>query len=98
MVQGGVRFPALFLNLIHNNMDNIKITKDGFVMLIVTDSAKELFSSGALPIYELFDESESQILTREHLEKALEWGNEIGVEVGFLQAMNDSYQYQHVKQ
>lgn len=75
-------------------MNNIKISNDGFVMLIVTDSAKELFSSGALPIYELFDDSESQILTREHLEKALEWGSEIGVEVGHLQALNDSYQYQ----
>ena len=76
-------------------MDNIKITKDGFVWLIVTDSAKELWSSGALQIYELFDESESLILTREHLDKALEWGNEIGVEIASIQALNDSYSYQH---
>jgi hypothetical protein len=76
-------------------MDNIKITKDGFVWLIVTDSAKELWSSGALQIYEIFDESESLILTREHLDKALEWGNEIGVEIASIQALNDSYSYQH---
>ena len=75
-------------------MNNVKISNEGFVMLIVTDSAKELFSSGALPIYELFDDSESQILTREHLEKALEWGHEIGVEVGHMQDLNDSYQHQ----
>jgi hypothetical protein len=75
-------------------MDNIKITADGFVWLIVTDSAKELWSSGALPIYELFDESEAQILTREHLDKALEWGNEIGVEIAPLQTLINSYQYQ----
>jgi len=75
-------------------MDNIKITKDGFVWLIVTDSAKELFSSGALEIFEIFDDSESLILTREHLDKALEWGNEIGVEIGSLQGLNDGYAWQ----
>jgi hypothetical protein len=75
-------------------MDNIKITQDGFVWLIVTDSAKELFSSGALAIYEIFDDSEAQILTREHLDKALEWGNEIGVEIASLPALINSYQYQ----
>ena len=79
-------------------MDNIKITKDGFVFLVVTDSAKELFSSGALEIYELFDDSESLIMTREHLNKALEWGNEIGVEVAPLVSLIDSYQYQHAEQ
>jgi hypothetical protein len=74
-------------------MDNIKITKDGFVWLIVTDSAKELFSSGALEIFEIFDDSESLIMTREHLDKALEWGNEIGVEVAPLVSLINSYQY-----
>lgn len=76
-------------------LDNVKITKDGFVWLIVTDSAKELFSSGALEIFEIFDDSESLILTREHLDKALEWGNEIGVEIGSLQGLNDGYVWQH---
>jgi hypothetical protein len=79
-------------------MDNIKITKDGFVWLIVTDSAKELFSSGALEIFEIFDDSESLILTREHLDKALEWGNEIGVEIAPLVSLVNSYQYQHLEQ
>jgi hypothetical protein len=76
-------------------MDNIKITKDGFVWLIVTDSAKELWSSGALQIFEIFDDSESLIMTREHLDKALEWGNEIGVEVAPLVSLINSYQYQN---
>lgn len=75
-------------------MNNIKINSDGFVWLIVTESAKELFSSGALDIYELFEDSEAQILTREHLDKALEYGNEIGVEVAALQVMNESHQNQ----
>ena len=76
-------------------MDNIKITKEGFVFLVVTDSAKELFSSGALAIYELYDDSESLILTREHLNKALEQGSEIVIEVAHLNALNDSYRYQN---
>jgi hypothetical protein len=75
-------------------LDNVKITNDGFVWLIVTDSAKELFSSGALEIFEIFDDSESLILTREHLDKALEWGNEIGVEIGSIQGLNDGYVWQ----
>ncbi len=78
-------------------MHNIKITQDGFVWLIVTDSAKELFSSGALEIFEIFDDSESLILTREHLNKALECGNEIGVEVGSLQGMNFAHNWQQEK-
>jgi hypothetical protein len=45
-------------------MDNIKITQDGFVWLIVTDSAKELWSSGALQIFELLEDGESLIMTR----------------------------------
>ncbi len=84
-------------------MDNIKITEEGFVWLIVTDSAKELFSSGALAIYEIFEDSDSEsssladlILTREHLDKALESGNEIGVEVAWLPALINSYQYQNL--
>jgi hypothetical protein len=79
-------------------MDNVKVTKDGFVWLIVTESAKELWSSGALQIYELFDDSESLIMTREHLDKALEWGNDIGVEIGSLSGLNDAYAYQSQNQ
>ena len=76
-------------------MNDIKITKDGFVYLIVTHSAKELFSSGSLPIYELHEDSESLILTHEHLHKALEWGSDIVVEVAHLRDLNDSFNYQN---
>ncbi len=76
-------------------MDNIKITQDGFVWLIVTDSAKELWSSGALQIFELLEDGESLITTREHLDAALECGNEIGVEIAPLVSLINSYQYQN---
>jgi hypothetical protein len=62
-----------------------KTTADGFVWLIVTDSAKELFSSGALSLYELRDDdSEALIDTYDELNKCLEQGADIGIEVGFL--------------
>lgn len=62
-----------------------KVTSDGFIWLIVNDSAKELFSSGALSIYELRDDdSESLISTYEELEECLEYGVDIGVSVGFI--------------
>ncbi len=76
-------------------LDNVKITKDGFVWLIVTDSAKELWSSGALPIYELFEDGTESLITRLlHFQHALESGNDIGVEIGSLSGLNDAYAYQ----
>lgn len=76
-------------------MDNIKITADGFVWLIVTDSAKELWSSGALTIYRLYDDgTEALIESYDDINAALENGEDIGVEVAHLGALNDSYQYQ----
>lgn len=62
-----------------------KKTADGFVWLIVTDSAKELFSSGALSLYELRDDdSEALISTYDELNERLEQGADIGISVGFL--------------
>ena len=62
---------------------NYKITSDGFIWLIVTDKAKEIFNSGLFALYNLYeDESESLIETHEQLIEALEMGNEIGIEVG----------------
>ena len=76
-------------------MDNIKITADGFVWLIVTDSAKELWSSGALTIYRLHDDgTESRIEKYSDINAALQNCEEIGVEIGSLQTLNNSYQYQ----
>jgi len=80
-------------------MDNVKITKDGFVWLIVTDSAKELFSSGALPIYMLYeDDTESLITGQLMLQHALNHSNDIGVEIGSLSELNDVYAYQSKNQ
>lgn len=76
-------------------MDNIKITADGFVWLIVTDSAKELWSSGALTIYRLYhDGTEALILDFRELQDALAAGNDIGVEIGWLWKLVDSHHYQ----
>jgi len=62
-----------------------KVTSDGFVWLIVNDSAKELFSSGALNMYELREDgSELIIQTNTQLIKCFENGNDIGIEVGFI--------------
>jgi hypothetical protein len=80
-------------------MDNVKITKDGFVWLIVTDSAKELFSSGALPIYELYEDGTEALITGQlMLQHALNYGNDIGVEIGSLSELNDVYAYQSKNQ
>jgi hypothetical protein len=77
-------------------MDNVKITKDGFVWLIVTDSAKELWSSGALPIYELYEDGTESLITGQlMLQHALNYGNDIGVEIASIQALNDAYAYQN---
>lgn len=66
-----------------------KVLKDGYVWCIVTHAAKELFSSGALSIYELHDDdSESLIETQEGLDEALASGNPIGIDVGFVYANN----------
>lgn len=80
-------------------MDNIKITADGFVWLIVTDSAKELWSSGALTIYRLYDDgTEARIESYDDINAALENGEDIGVEVAPLSSLVDSYKYQHLEQ
>lgn len=67
----------------------IKVTSDGYVWSIVTYAAKELFSSGALSIYALHDdETETLIETHEQLREALDSGIPIGIDVGFLYAMD----------
>jgi glutathionyl-hydroquinone reductase len=61
------------------------IVVDNFVWLNVTHKAKEVFQSGLFELYELYnDESESLIETMDHLNKALESGSSIVIEVGHL--------------
>jgi hypothetical protein len=63
---------------------NIKIV-DGFVWLLVTDKAKEVYGSGLFTLFRLYDDgSESEIDTIEHLNNTLSNGLDVGIEVGKL--------------
>jgi len=63
---------------------NIKIV-NGFVWLLVTERAEEVYFSDLFEIYALYDDgSESLIVSLEHLTTELENGLDIGVEVGFI--------------
>lgn len=66
-------------------MKTIKITKeDKFVWLRVTEyQATFIFKYQLFDLYELHDnDAESLISTQEELEKAIEFGSTIGIEVG----------------
>ena len=63
----------------------MKVTADGFVWLLVTEKAKEIFNSGLFSLFVLYDDdSEALIEEFEDLDKALENGLSIGIEVGHL--------------
>jgi hypothetical protein len=63
----------------------MKVTADGFVWLLVTEKAKEIFNSGLFSLFVLYDDdSEALIEEFEDLNKALENGLSIGIEVGHL--------------
>ena len=63
----------------------MKVTADGFVWLLVTEKAKEVFNSGLFSLFVLYDDdSEALIEEFEDLDKALENGLSIGIEVGHL--------------
>lgn len=75
-------------------MSNIKITDDGFVWLVVTEKAKEIFISGLFSLYELHDDSsESLIEGFDQLNDALANGLSIGIEVGFTSDDIDLFQH-----
>jgi hypothetical protein len=67
-------------------MESLKVTKDdNFVWLVVTEKAKEVFSSGLFDLYVLHeDDSESLVEKYADLNDALECGLDIGIEVGHL--------------
>ena len=67
-------------------MENQKIKiVDGFVWLLVTDIAEEVYFSDLFEIYALYpDGSESLVFSLEHLNDCLALGLEIGIEVGHL--------------
>ena len=63
----------------------MKVTADGFVWLLVNEKAKEIFNSGLFSLFVLYDDdSEALIEEFEDLDKALENGLSIGIEVGHL--------------
>ena len=58
---------------------------DGFVWLIVTHKAKEVFSSGVFELFVLYeDKSEGLVHDYDRLREALECGLDIGIEVGYI--------------
>lgn len=62
----------------------IKIV-DGFAWLIVTDKAKEIFSSELFELYTLYDDgTEGLIETFEDLKMALDNGLDIGISLGHI--------------
>jgi hypothetical protein len=62
---------------------------DGFVWLIVTNKAKEIYLNGLFELYILHDdESESLVEGFTQLNEALENGLDIGIEVGYLTIRN----------
>jgi hypothetical protein len=63
----------------------MKKTADGFVWLLVTDKAKEIWNSGLFTLFILYeDDSESLIEDFDDLDNALANGLSIGIEVGFV--------------
>lgn len=58
---------------------------DNFVWLVVTEKAKDIFHSGIFELYILYDdETDSLITSYDEINKALENGLDIAIEVGHL--------------
>ena len=68
------------------NSQKLIIFDDCSAFVDVTESAKELFSSGVLDLYEIIisEQYESLIDSYESLQRILENGGVIGIEAGFL--------------
>ena len=63
---------------------NIRVT-DNFVWLLVTKKSKDVFLSGLFDVYILYsDGSEALIECYDQLVDALNYGEDIGIEVGQL--------------
>jgi hypothetical protein len=58
---------------------------DGFIWLLVTNKAKEVFNSGLFSLYVLYDDNgEGQAESLDDINEALANGLDIGIEVGHL--------------
>ena len=56
----------------------------GFIYLLVTDKAKEIFSSGTFELYLLYQQDTDLVEMQGDIEYAHENGINIGIEVGSL--------------
>jgi hypothetical protein len=64
----------------------MKITKDNFVWLIVTDNAVEIWDKKVFDLYILYDDdSESLVENYKELVLAIDNGLQIGIEVGHIE-------------
>jgi hypothetical protein len=73
----------------------MRIVRDGFVWLVVTDKARDVYASGLFDLYALYEDgSESLVGSQEDLEVCLEWGLDIGIEVGHqVDVLEVMYEY-----
>jgi hypothetical protein len=75
---------------------NTKTTTNGFTWLIVTEKAKEIFTSGLFELYLLHDnDAESLINSYEELNEILEKGGNIGIEVGYVGGVSEEWAEAH---
>ena len=70
---------------VDQNIKVVDLVTDPFVWLLVTEKAKEVYSSGLFTLFVLYDDgSEAQIMSYEDLDFHLANGREIGIEVGHI--------------
>ena len=75
-------------------MNKIK-NVDGFMWLIVTSKAKEVFTSGLFEVYALYEDGiESLIDSIEDLTEAMEGGLDIAIEGGYMKAEALSFKHE----
>lgn len=74
----------LLCGILNNNI--MKITKDNFVWLIVTDKAEEIWDKNVFDLYILYDDdSEALVENYKQLVTAIDNGLQIGIEVGHIE-------------
>ena len=73
----------MFLN--KSKMENQIKVVDGFVWLLITDKAKEVFNSEVFDVYVLHDDGSESLCERESdIDNASDVGLDLAIEVGHL--------------
>lgn len=68
----------------------MKVTKDNFVWLIVTDKARKVFNTGLFELYILFDDDTERLIENlDDIDFAFKYKCDIGIEVGHLKIVTD---------